>query len=330
VDTRSSIWTIHPDHFFTNGWAAVVVFFVISGFALSVQLSTARPSWSSYVVFLVRRLIRLVPPMWASLVLGYVAFRVFGWPEDLGPLLFLKGLILQDYRINDVLWSLRVEIFASALFPLMLWLFQVQLKAVQIFTLTTLCVIPFFTFDSPVTYGFSYLFLFYLGICAGRLKGQLAKANSKLGISALVVGLCLLQASVIIPPFSSGLAKIIVGTGAFLVVLWVLAEAGGPATSLLRLPTVSWIGRISYSIFLFHFPIAILLRAITRRSPVIYFVFENHLLLYCGFFFLVLMALTLSVAMIAYRFIEAPCISLGRRISGDQYKGQSEALTPFV
>jgi peptidoglycan/LPS O-acetylase OafA/YrhL len=78
----------------------------------------------------------------------------------------------------------------------------------------------------------------------------------------------------------------------------------------LELPTLQWLGRISYSVYLVHIPIMyVVFRAITRLN--------EHL---GGWKSLILalpatIVLTLTVATFAYRWIEVPGMTLGRRLS---------------
>jgi peptidoglycan/LPS O-acetylase OafA/YrhL len=52
-----------------GGHLGVVVFFVISGFVMAYSLKEARPTVAFLSRFLVRRLVRLAPPYWASILL---------------------------------------------------------------------------------------------------------------------------------------------------------------------------------------------------------------------------------------------------------------------
>ena len=114
-----------------NGHYAVDVFFVLSGFVLTNMVRDF--SGPHYLAYLGRRLLRLYPPMWASLLVAYVAIvAAHGLPchEGCGfvekPSGFydtIKSILPVDYRMNPVLWSIRYEIEASLLYPfvLLLW-----------------------------------------------------------------------------------------------------------------------------------------------------------------------------------------------------------------
>ena len=110
------------------GRIAVVFFLVLSGFSLAI--SPARHGWRSGGVaqFLRRRAWRILPPYWAALAMSLVIslFVVpashYGPPD--GSSLLVYGLVLQDVFFaptpNGAFWSIGVEAELYLLFPLIL------------------------------------------------------------------------------------------------------------------------------------------------------------------------------------------------------------------
>lgn len=110
------------------GRIAAVFFLVLSGFSLAI--SPARHGWRSGGVaqFLRRRAWRILPPYWAALALSLVIslFVVpashYGPPD--GSSLLVYGLVLQDVFFaptpNGAFWSIGVEAELYLLFPLIL------------------------------------------------------------------------------------------------------------------------------------------------------------------------------------------------------------------
>ncbi|WOX10401.1 acyltransferase [Streptomyces sp. N50] len=110
------------------GRIAVVFFLVLSGFSLAI--SPARHGWRSGGVaqFLRRRAWRILPPYWAALALSLVVslFVVpashYGPPNTSSVLVY--GLVLQDVFFaptpNGAFWSIGVEAELYLLFPLIL------------------------------------------------------------------------------------------------------------------------------------------------------------------------------------------------------------------
>lgn len=110
------------------GRLAVVFFLVLSGFSLAI--SPARHGWRSGGVtqFLRRRAWRILPPYWAALAISLVVslFVVpashYGPPD--GSSILVYGLVLQDVFFaptpNGAFWSIGVEAELYLLFPLVL------------------------------------------------------------------------------------------------------------------------------------------------------------------------------------------------------------------
>ncbi|MEU6071318.1 MULTISPECIES: acyltransferase family protein [Streptomyces] len=130
------------------GRLAVVFFLVLSGFSLAI--SPARRGWQlgGTARFLRRRAWRILPPYWAALALSLaVAWFVvpashFGPPT--GRTLLVYGLVLQDMFTaptpNGAFWSIGVEAELYLCFPLLL-LIRRRLGAVVLLAGVTLLVV---------------------------------------------------------------------------------------------------------------------------------------------------------------------------------------------
>lgn len=110
------------------GRLAVVVFLALSGFSLGI--SPARYGWDAggVVRFLRRRAWRILPPYWAALVLSVLVARLVVPASLVGPptkrSVVVYGLLLQDLFTaptpNGAFWSIAVEAELYLLFPLLL------------------------------------------------------------------------------------------------------------------------------------------------------------------------------------------------------------------
>ena len=102
---------------FINGWVGVDLFFVLSGFLITHHILrrwTLAVSWSEIRMYLGKRLLRIVPAYYATLLLaasGWLAF--YQLPrEGLGRQVVYHLLFLQDYLPASIIvafWSLGVE-----------------------------------------------------------------------------------------------------------------------------------------------------------------------------------------------------------------------------
>jgi len=116
-----------PYTFLSNGWIGVNLFFVLSGFVLYLPYATAerhlrtRSEWAAFYKHRARRLL----PLYYTSVL--IMWALYAPPYDLEGFLttfLLMGAALFNFTVhsyqpavNPVLWSLGLEIWFSALFP---------------------------------------------------------------------------------------------------------------------------------------------------------------------------------------------------------------------
>lgn len=137
---------------FAKGWFGVQLFFVISGFILSLPFGSAylkgtrMPSVRNYFI---RRLTRLEPPYILNLLvgLGIIAILhgkslVHFLPSLGASLVYSHGLIFkQSSLINGVLWSLEIEAQFYILAPLLCRLFAIQAAGVRRFVVVSLSIL---------------------------------------------------------------------------------------------------------------------------------------------------------------------------------------------
>jgi|SRR6185312_805636 len=118
---------------FFNGRSSVILFFLLSGFVLTLPYK--RRNELPYGTFVLRRLARIYVPYLAALVLAIAADWRFHQPIQVSawfsktwtapltwPLILQHILLVGNYdiaQINTAFWSLAVEIRLSLLFPLL-------------------------------------------------------------------------------------------------------------------------------------------------------------------------------------------------------------------
>jgi peptidoglycan/LPS O-acetylase OafA/YrhL len=127
-----------PLHLFTAGREAVMIFFALSGFVLTLSIRNTPTSYSEY---LIRRIFRIVLPYAASVLVGAALYKIMHvWAFPKGMSVWAQGLIPADIslreigdnvamtgidwhmRINPVAWSLVHEIRISVLMPVLIFL----------------------------------------------------------------------------------------------------------------------------------------------------------------------------------------------------------------
>ncbi|TKA10297.1 acyltransferase [Actinacidiphila oryziradicis] len=259
------------------GRLAVVFFLALSGFSLAI--SPARNGWhlGGVLRFLRRRAWRILPPYWAALTLSLIVARFvmpashFGPPSDKSILVY--GLVVQDIFAaptpNGAFWSIGVEAELYLVFPLLL-VIRRRLGAVILVACVTLLVVArglSAANASPVE-GMNWLTpnlapVFVAGLVAAGVIVAPEKARRLpwhwlTALAAMpVLTLVSIKGSVwtvdhyfwvdldVVPAMTMLLAAVATGRPAFL--MWLLATR--PIRSL---------GNFSYSLYLIHLPIVMI------------------------------------------------------------------------
>lgn len=301
---------------------AVTLFFIISGFVIPSSLRG--PRWPALRKFVVRRFWRLYPAFWLSVVAGAVCC-VWMWGDSMSPARWLANLTMVpswfgQQPVMGPYWTLSIELIFYALCCLA-WMAGC-LHSTLWLTLATLLFGSagpwLFQSERFLGAGLSepaVLTVFSLGWMhwgalyrkwheSGRSTGHIALALA-LTAGWLMVGPVQLAVSgwTRLQPDSLRL-----GTGYTLGLLsWLLGSTRFRVES----ARLSWLGEISYSLYLLHTPIYFFTSRVLRYGPVPGIL--SHL--YLGVYVVVHFVLTTWLADLAYRKVEKPAIELGHRLT---------------
>ena len=264
------------------GRPAVVLFFVLSGFVLTLHLTTRT---EGLVAFAARRVARLMPPYWAAIAGAYVLFcltpggRAAGlspwfteqWGIPVSPADVLLHLAMlagpRQFPLDHVAWSLVHELRLSLVLPLLVVVAtnlgsSVILVIGALVTLGAEVVVAArpelfpagvygFRFDAPGL-GPSFVLTcrfaldFSLGAVLALNRGWVGAALARrtwLRPVTLVVAFALL----------SGRHETIMAVGAGLLII--LAVSWPRFARALDATPAAWLGRVSYSLYLVHLPV---------------------------------------------------------------------------
>ena len=295
------------------GYNGVQLFFIVSGITMCYMWSARKSETRETAKFLIRRLCRIAPPFWFAIVF-YMAFRhtgLSGLEPAGGTDVLLTVLLLHGFSahaINLVVpggWSIAAEVGFYVLFPLMV----TRLKSVQqrlwaalaiylvcsagAYVLLHRCAV-----DEIVVY-YSLLTQLPIFVVAMALFGMLFDADRVPLRTLLVVGALWIAASALGKaqgwPTRPG--------------LW--AEVFGMLLyTAMMLRRFEWrffafLGRISYSAYLFHFAIVDLLVVLLPHTTG---------LVNFGIGLLGVGLGTIAVAWISSRTLEAWAVDLGRNL----------------
>ena len=179
-----------------NGRAAVQLFFILSGYLMGVNFDTReRLSLTTYVAFLIRRFFRLVPAIWAAVVVS-VALQYLIAGKTFSPREIVRFALLLDLSFDGVLWSLVYEIAVCIFYPLML-VFTRRLNLVlQLLVLVGLYWMqenrPITVTYGAVTFAFP-LFAFYLGLIVPTVgRGLVQNFPKPVGMALFAVSLAII------------------------------------------------------------------------------------------------------------------------------------------
>ena len=284
-------------HALPGGYVGVDVFFVISGFIITRQIAEEMATGQfSYAAFLGRRIRRLIPAAFVCCALVTAAAYVLLMPDALETfsrsLAAVWGMIANFYFYSNTgyfdapaaqapllhMWSLAVEDQFYLTWPLLLLLlFKRRWSRGQM--LAALAVLgglslahsqhaavsaPEMAFYLPLSRSFELLAGCALALAMrGRTASLPGRALLDTAGLALVVGSAvLLTASTPFP----GLAAVPVIAGS---VLLIAAGLGGPTpvSRALSLRPVLVVGKMSYSIYLYHWPVLAFATYALGRAP---------------------------------------------------------------
>ncbi len=317
----SGRWIVEWSAALDFGRIGVVAFFLVSGYVIPFSIHPERPA--PVGTFLIKRFFRIYPAYWLSIPLGaFATYWIWGLP--FGVREFLVNLtLLQDlvgvHAALGLYWTLLVEwtfymlcvlLLVSGSFGkprrwlLLSWLFT-AIYSIDMFVrwMDGTSVI-----GSKAAFGFLNLSLMLLG----TLYRQTLVDDDGSGDRWLRNGVfALLVWHLLALPFGATLVVGAVGNATIPYAFGLLLFIGG--TSFFRISSrlTDWLGRVSYSIYLFHPVVFMLLLWWLLRFPVQSAWRAQHL----GVYLLVNALITVALATLVYRFVERPGIDLGQRVA---------------
>lgn len=317
-------WT--PLRFFWSGHQAVILFFLLSGFALTRMWQSMGES--GYTTYLASRVFRLYPPYLFSVALAFAVCQFLahsgfewaaGWMNIPNPVLSSVSIVdhllmigaFNTSEINPPIWSIVHEMRISIVFPLIFivvdrfrgyavtafcmssllvsWLISgvVALKPIQAELLLSLHYSTFFALGT------------YVALKSDSIVNSVASMSRALKATSIGVGM-LLYSYPFDNPWSLSqrvIGDLGIGVGAVVLIsiaLWyrkpILGRAG------------DFLGKISYSLYLNHILVlnVLLVLILKEAGPISVW--------------LSVVPLAIFFAYIAWKFVEVPSIEFSRRV----------------
>jgi peptidoglycan/LPS O-acetylase OafA/YrhL len=330
-----------PLHFFYDGEAAVLLFFVLSGFVLNlkyVELSSYPQNWTSQ--FIIRRIFRVYPAFFAALVLSLLlrmalypvtAMGLFSewfsqfWRTPIPSLELLRLFTLvlpgmQPNLLDPPIWSLMIEMRISLIFPLIILfvnrkrslLGDVVLLMGSYIACFLLCRVSFCGYLPQFTLG--AVCAKYFAIICPRVRASSRSGKGFVMIVALMLygAAAVAQRYQIVDAHLQYVVRQIVGLGAAGLIL--ASASLRSLETLLNRGVFLFIGRTSYSFYLIHFVILL------SVAPLLYQYSHSFLITWGG-----ALLLAYAVSDLLFRLVEYPMIDYGSRVA-NWYTSRADSL----
>lgn len=325
-----------PLRWMVAGTEAVILFFLLSGFVLSLPFYSNKPfTYGSYII---KRTCRIYIPYIITILIALLSMELFysgpinnlsNWFNVIGSANLSSSTIVEHFfllgtfssSINPVVWSLVHELRISLVFPIVMFsMTRMNFNSSIVFALLLSGASTLYVTLLPVTYlgtevyaTIHYSAIFILGALIAKFRDEISKIFKKLSIKFKVIiftiGILLFVyahpsfvLNIMINDFNPFYRTVIdswftaVGAG----VLMVFAMNSIKLSVLLKNRWVNFIGKISYSLYLIHVPV--LISCVHLLNDIL----PTWLII------LLVILVTMLIASIMYYLIEKPAIKLGR------------------
>lgn len=326
--------------FLRYGSLGVMMFFLLSGYLLTwTEEKRARGGSYRMLSYAKRRAFRLIPAYYAS-----IALIVVLWPSDPSPgsiaihLTFLQGFF-PDYPegLNSVVWSLTPEVVFYLALPFLVlklrkaWQRLAILGALVAVSLVTrllmsgeaLSLLPVLgdSLSGTRMYFFptTFLYLFLVGMLLRMLVERTEVTNGSvrwrhplaIGLTVIPVAVLAVFPYLVVTQGKSLSSPAAMIAEAMVILIFASALLGSPILrSLLSWRPLVFVGEISYSLFLLHTTVIVLMLRylVLGTGGKSWLVQQSGLAVWASFavYAVAILAVALVVSYLSYRFIESP------------------------
>lgn len=331
IDPMRWIWHT-PLRFLFTSHNAVILFFMISGFVLTLQLTAKKPSFRIYMT---KRVCRIYLPYLAVLIAAYALEGILfdgpvGWAgvwanrawdgsfsmlDVLGHVMFL-GKYRAD-QVVPVIWTLVYEMRISLIFPFVVYAVS-RMRARSALGLAFVLSVAAYAslyvagaqttnanlrVDWALTAHYTGIFVFGAVLALHREKWMAWLASAPRRVSVLLASLAFyLLSRGILGLVPDGIGDVMFDWGAALGAGGIICTAvtSRRFTAVLALRPIAFIGALSYSLYLSH---SVVLLSVIHLMPAADT--ATLALVVAG-------ALVVPVAIAIHYLIELPSIALGR------------------
>lgn len=318
--------------FFSSGNESVILFFVLSGFVLYVSINNSKFHYSTYII---KRICRIYIPYLVAIIIAISAKMLIShndlpfiskwfsksWTVSDSPAILVRHLFfIGQYNTdiyNNVIWSLVHEMRISIIFPFLILPFIGKNLKKSLVYLIALCfssVLGLYLLGSGVKLtsvflSFHYVTIFLIGALLAKYRHILITFTLKI---KKPIKFILLSLAIICFMYEGLIGEIdflnnyifrnyVVSFG--VCILFIMSVSSQTFSSLLKLRILTLLGKISYSLYLYH---------LISLYSFIYLFYDKlsiTVILILSFVF------SFLLSSLSYLFVEKPCISLGRYLT---------------
>ncbi|MDQ5921569.1 MAG: hypothetical protein QG673_1628 [Pseudomonadota bacterium] len=259
-----------PWHFYQAGNESVILFFILSGFVLSVMLNKVN---LTYTVYVIRRIFRIYP-IYLIVFLSFIGLiHFFPGIEPIDTkihgvhtqiiLLNIALILTANNPYDGVVWSLYYEMLISLIFPILFWLYKVKIKSIrnELVSSSIILILGLYLHHKYTSTSIAsilyYIWYFILGILLYKHRESL---KPKINIAIFTIGIILYfsRFSFFGIYSSEALRNFLTAIGSVILIYHALYFV--KFTNFLSTPILLFLGRISYPLYLIHMPIIATLR----------------------------------------------------------------------
>jgi peptidoglycan/LPS O-acetylase OafA/YrhL len=309
----AAILSYSPLHLFWSGHEAVMLFFVLSGFVLSLPYFKGKQL--NYPEYIIKRIFRIYLPYVASLLISVLLLQMLSehgiaglstwfnamWknpPTTAGWINLLLMLNTQEaHNINTTTWTLIYEMHISIILPLLAYF----VKRVKWTIPLCLPILLIFSRSNFIHYSSFFLLGCLLAKYHDFIISYIANCKKTMVYTFYTIGSILYLFEWLTPfTFNQNIFDLFTSYGAAIFIALALGDSR--AKNFLLKPQLIYLGNISYSLYLVH-PI-VLLTAIYSLKNVL------------PIYLIVLMVpfISIFIAHFYNKLVENPAVALGQKI----------------
>jgi peptidoglycan/LPS O-acetylase OafA/YrhL len=260
-----------------NSYLFVDFFFVLSGFVIAYNYARRLGDWPGVKRFLILRLGR-VYPLHLFMLLCFVAYetlRLLAQPDAFtGPnspsaaitnLLLLQSLGVHDHLTwNGPSWSISTEWWTYVVFALVcVWLGMRNGLLVATALVAPIALLHLSKTGMDTTFDWGIvrcLFGFAVGVACWRLYSLAPAMRRAPNAAVMTLAECAVVVAVVVFVASAGTSPLsFMAPYVFALAVLVFAAEGGWVSRLFHSRPLKWLGMVSYSIYLTHFFVVLIL-----------------------------------------------------------------------